>query len=228
MLGVAVCTDSPILARGLESLLAGTPDWRYLGYRRLCEGLLDWVQGLNPDVLILDEDAEFTLAFVAQLHRVAPECRILLWTRGLSGELVDHALEVGIRGVLSKSALPEEAIRALRRAAAGAVSLETAPPSPFVAPPQPVKLTRREEQLLVLVSRGLRNRDIAAALSITEGTVKVYLSRLLHKTGLRNRYQLAVYGTRNLGQVTGGNGYDAMALHPGAPRAGDRATRLCR
>jgi DNA-binding NarL/FixJ family response regulator len=228
MVGIAVCTDSPILARGLESLLQEQADWRYLGFRRSDENLLGWVQSITPDLLVLDEDAEFTLAFVAQLHRAAPSCRILLWTKGLYGELVDHALEVGIRGVLPKSALPEEVMQTLRRVVAGAVSLEGPPPNAFVGPQHPVKLTRREGQLLALVSRGMRNREIAAALSITEGTVKVYLSRLLHKTGLRNRYQLALYGTRNLGQLGGGNGDDAMALHSEVPRAGDRATRWCR
>lgn len=227
MIGVAVCTEAPILARGLESLLEGRSEWRYLGYRRPDEGLAEWVRSVGPQLLLVDDEAEFTLAQVADIHRAVPSCRILLWTRGLPGELADHALEVGIRGSVSKAAQPGEVIEALRRAADGAVSLEAPYEAPTATSPVQVKLTPREGQLLLLVSRGFRNREIASALSITEGTVKVYLSRLLHKTGLRNRYELAVYGTRNLSQLSGGNG-DGMTAASGLPRAGDRATRWCR
>ena len=59
-------------------------------------------------------------------------------------------------------------------------------------------LTRREGQLVSLLSKGLKNREIATALEISEGTVKVYMSRLFQKLGVKDRFELALYGLRNL------------------------------
>ena len=62
---------------------------------------------------------------------------------------------------------------------------------------QALKLTGRERQILTMVSLGMKNKEMASALSISEGTLKVYVSRLLQKTGLRDRHQLALYRLRN-------------------------------
>ncbi len=59
-------------------------------------------------------------------------------------------------------------------------------------------LTRREGQLVSLLSQGLKNKEIATALTISEGTVKVYLSRLFQKLGVKDRFELALYGLKNL------------------------------
>jgi DNA-binding CsgD family transcriptional regulator len=59
-------------------------------------------------------------------------------------------------------------------------------------------LTRREGQLVSLLSQGLKNKEIATALNISEGTVKVYLSRLFQKLGVKDRFELALYGLKNL------------------------------
>jgi len=62
-----------------------------------------------------------------------------------------------------------------------------------------VGLSPRERQLLRLVSQGLSNKQVAATLSIAEGTVKVYFSKLFRKVGVNDRFELALYGLRNLG-----------------------------
>ena len=59
-------------------------------------------------------------------------------------------------------------------------------------------LTRREGQLVALLSQGLKNKEIAYQLSISEGTVKVYMSRLFQKLGVKDRFELALYGLKNL------------------------------
>jgi DNA-binding CsgD family transcriptional regulator len=59
-------------------------------------------------------------------------------------------------------------------------------------------LTRREGQLVTLLSQGLKNKEIAVALNISEGTVKVYLSKLFQKLGVKDRLELALYGLKNL------------------------------
>src|SRR5450432_2214071 len=58
--------------------------------------------------------------------------------------------------------------------------------------------TRSEGQLVTLLAQGLKNKEIATALNISEGTVKVYLSRLFQKLGVKDRFELALYGLKNL------------------------------
>jgi DNA-binding CsgD family transcriptional regulator len=66
-----------------------------------------------------------------------------------------------------------------------------------------VALTKRESQLVSLLSQGLKNKEIATTLTISEGTVKVYLSRLFQKVGVKDRFELALYGLRNLQNMSG-------------------------
>lgn len=71
----------------------------------------------------------------------------------------------------------------------------------FGADPEPVPgvhLTRRENELLALVSEGLKNKEISARMGITPGTVKMYLEKLFDKVGARDRYELALYGLQTL------------------------------
>jgi DNA-binding CsgD family transcriptional regulator len=65
-------------------------------------------------------------------------------------------------------------------------------------------LTRREGQLVTLLPQGLKNKELAYALGITEGTVKVYLSKLFKKLGVNDRFELALYALKNV--VSGQNG----------------------
>jgi DNA-binding NarL/FixJ family response regulator len=58
-------------------------------------------------------------------------------------------------------------------------------------------LTQREAQLVNFLRNGLKNKEIARALGITEGTVKGHLTRLFRKVGVRNRFELALFGLRN-------------------------------
>ena len=62
---------------------------------------------------------------------------------------------------------------------------------------RPVRLSPREQQLVALVSQGLSNKQIASALGISEGTVKVYFSRLFRKVGVSDRFELALFGLQN-------------------------------
>jgi len=66
-----------------------------------------------------------------------------------------------------------------------------------------VALSRRQTQLLSLLVQGLKNREIATELGISEGTVKAYLTTLFEKVGARDRFELALYGLKNLINVRG-------------------------
>jgi DNA-binding CsgD family transcriptional regulator len=80
-----------------------------------------------------------------------------------------------------------------------------------------VALTQREGQLVSLLSQGLKNKEIASTLLISEGTVKVYLSRLFQKVGVKDRFELALFGLKNLttGQLPVGEKGQRAAAMPG-------------
>ena len=61
-----------------------------------------------------------------------------------------------------------------------------------------VALTQRQGQIISLVAQGLKNKEIAFSMGITEGTVKVYLYKLFHKLGMNDRLDMALYGRKNL------------------------------
>jgi DNA-binding CsgD family transcriptional regulator len=93
-------------------------------------------------------------------------------------------------------------------------------------------LTRREGQLVVFLTQGLKNKEIATALGISEGTVKVYLSHLFQKLDVKDRFELAVYGLKNLAAGAGAHEADGLVRnpppYPSLHGADDRAPLLLR
>jgi DNA-binding NarL/FixJ family response regulator len=151
----------------------------------------------RPDLILLDLTAEVTLAALGELKRRMPECKIVLWVNSISTELAFQAMGLGIRGILRKTLPAELQMKCLQKVQAGELWFEKALTDLFLSARR-VDLTRREGQLINLVSRGLKNKEIATALMIEEGSVKVYLSRLFHKVGVKDRFELALFGLRNM------------------------------
>ncbi len=77
------------------------------------------------------------------------------------------------------------------------------------------KLTAREAELVTLLASGLRNKEIAYALGITEGTVKVYLSKLFSKIGVSDRFELALFALRTIGLLPPRTTNAEVAIQPG-------------
>ena len=208
MVRVVVYSDQPILAKGLESLIAGDPA---LELAACCSNVADLREHLaneKPDLAVLDLTSEITSATLGVLQDLAPESKLILWTNTISGDFALQALTIGIRGVLRKT-LPLEAHRqCLHRVSAGELWFEKSLTDSFRAA-QRVSLTQRESQLVAMLVRGLKNKEISSELGITEGTVKVYLSHLFQKSGAKDRFELALQGLKNLGMAgssTGGQG----------------------
>jgi DNA-binding CsgD family transcriptional regulator len=88
-------------------------------------------------------------------------------------------------------------VKCLQKVQAGELWFEKALTDSFLCARR-VALTQREGQLVSLLSQGLKNKEIATTLMISEGTVKVYLSRLFQKVGVKDRFELALFGLKNL------------------------------
>jgi DNA-binding NarL/FixJ family response regulator len=115
----------------------------------------------------------------------------------ISVELACQAVGLGIRGILRKTLPPELQVKCLRQVQAGELWIEKALVDDFISARR-VTLTPREGQLMTLLSQGLKNKEIAFQLRVSEGTVKVYLSRLYQKAGVKDRFELALVSLKNL------------------------------
>jgi two-component system nitrate/nitrite response regulator NarL len=99
--------------------------------------------------------------------------------------------ELGVRGMMQRTLNPDQVRSLLRRVASGEMQIEISPPRANGQLPGHASLTPREREIFAELQKGLRNKQIAAEMGITEGTIKIYLFRLFHKLQVRNRSELS-------------------------------------
>lgn len=197
MASLLLCTDEPILAEGLIRILSGAGDLRLVSWCSSLENLREEIEAHKPELLLVDLTSDVNFSVLSGLHQIAREARIVLWVHSISTELALQAMSLGIRGILRKTLPIETLIRCLTRVNEGELWFEKALTDSIMTARR-YSLTRREGQLVTLLSQGMKNKEIATALNISEGTVKVYLSRLFQKLGVKDRFELALYGLKNL------------------------------
>ena len=100
-----------------------------------------------------------------------------------------------VRGILRKTLLPELQVKCLKKVQAGEPWFEKAIADGIRAERSPV-LTARESQILDLLTQGMKNTEIAAAMSIEEASVRAYFRRLFQKVGAKDRFELALFGLK--------------------------------
>jgi DNA-binding NarL/FixJ family response regulator len=181
---------------------------------------------LRPDVVLMDvrmpgvDGIEATAAIVA-----AGPARVLILTTFDLDEYVLAGLRAGASGFLLKDAPPGDLARAIRTVAAGeAVLAPTATrrlldrfaalaPAPTGPPDVLAELTERERTVFARLAAGRSNREVAAELHLSEGTVKIHVGRILAKLGLRDRVQAVVLA------------YETGVVRPGTSPTADGAGR---
>jgi DNA-binding NarL/FixJ family response regulator len=197
---IAVYTDQPVLVAGLRStlLLEYQCDLQKV-YTTLSEvmGLAGLSREEQPDVLLMDMTPEITFAALSELRRSTANTKIVLLARSISTEFAFQAMGLGVRGIL-RSTLPLEFVgKCLQQVHAGELWFEKALTDRFLSANR-IALKQREGQLVNLLCQGLKNKEIATALMIGEGTVKIYLHRLFKKLGVKDRFELALWGLTNM------------------------------
>jgi DNA-binding NarL/FixJ family response regulator len=147
-----------------------------------------------PDLVLMDLTAGLTFGDLTDVNGRLPGCPVVLWAESMPLDTVFRALEFGVRGIVERSSSAEHLADSLRRVAGGEMQIGFAAAREAVPPRRRVSLTPREREIVMYLRQGLRNKQIAAEMGITEGTVKIYLFRLFHKLGVRNRFELARSG----------------------------------
>ncbi len=197
------CEQQPIVAEGLARVCELANDLRYLGSSPDPSHALHTVQESHPNVLLVDQTMglKSVFQFLADVRSASPSCQSVLWVNDLAEVDCFRALQLGARGVLKKTQPVSSLLECVRSVHSGNLWLENGSPSePALSERRPSpRLTPREREIVHHVCGGMKNREIAVALSITPGTVKVHLMHIFEKTGVKDRFELAVQGRRLLG-----------------------------
>jgi DNA-binding NarL/FixJ family response regulator len=193
---VALYSDQPTLTAGLEAVVAEQEDCTLSGIFTALDLLIEHVQTRRPSVVLLDVTAAVTFCTLSKLKQIVDVAPVILWVEAVSLEFVSKALAIGVRGILRQSLPVELQIKCLRVVAAGDLWVEQTLREQLLAAKR-VRLTRRERQLVSLLAQGLKNKEIAYAMTLGEGTVKVYLTRLFKKVGVDDRFELALFALNN-------------------------------
>jgi two-component system, NarL family, nitrate/nitrite response regulator NarL len=213
---IIVATDEPIVEIGIRALYAyahaNDPQFELLSIEKTHQATLRALTIARPSVVVYGLAGETDLNAVRDLLRASPETSIVLWTRGISTELAHQAVNMGVRGFLGTNSPVERFRECVEVAARGELWMEQSLTMSLLNS-RPVHLSKRQSQLVQLLVQGLKNKEIAAALGITEGTVKAYLTTLFEKVGARDRFELALFGLGmvGLGAAGGGAQVDAAA-----------------
>jgi len=194
---VLLADDHPMIAAALEMLLRDT-DYELAGRARSGADAIAKITRSKPDLVLLDVNMPdgSGLDVMQRLATARSRPKIILLTAGMDDGQVLAADRLAPEGMVLKTSDPTHLLECMDAVVAGkqwidpelASQAQRARERASSAP----SLTPRERELIDLVRQGLRNRDIAAELGVTEGTVKVYLHGIFEKLGVDNRTELAM------------------------------------
>jgi DNA-binding NarL/FixJ family response regulator len=197
---VLVADDHQLMREGTAALIGADERIEVVGLARDGGEAVALAERRRPDVVLLDLNMPGVggLEACARLREdEGPE--VLMLT--VSDEEPDlyAALRVGAAGYLTKDMPPAELIEAVLAVARGEPRIAPAMASRMLAEPDPLEaLSARERDVLSLIAEGLRNREIAERLVISETTVKTHVRHVLEKLRFRNRSEAAAFAARHL------------------------------
>ena len=204
-IGVLIVDDHAVVRQGLRTLLELHEEIEVVG--EAVNGLeaVEQASQLLPDVVLMDlqmpemDGVEAT----RRIRSLSPTTKVIILTSFAEDDNVFPSIKAGAHGYLLKNVSPPDLIKAIQAAHRGEVQLD-----PEIAkrlmdeisarPSKPAAddLTERELDVLRLIARGLKNRDIASELVLSEKTVKTHVSNILSKLHLSDRTQAAIYALR--------------------------------
>jgi DNA-binding NarL/FixJ family response regulator len=227
---LVIVESRELLGIGVREVLDRAPGIEIVAQVQSPDEAMSVIDAAAPDVVLVDVPQEADAAeAVRRMHQGAPDSPLVV----LGGEDDDasiiEAMEVGATAHVAEVAEPAELVATIRRVAEGQDPLK----DELVARPDLVErildnvrdtimadrestnpLTTRELEVLALVAGGLRNREIAQTLAVSEQTVKNHLSTVLHKFGVPNRRQAVAYAVRH-GWLVLREGEDGQAIEVG-------------
>ncbi|MEE1943316.1 response regulator transcription factor [Streptomyces sp. TRM 70361] len=204
---VLVVDDQAVVRAGFVAILAAEADMTVVGEAADGDAAVALAAELTPDLVLMDirMPGMDGLTATRLITRHSSRTRVLVLTTFDLDAYVYEALRAGASGYLLKDSEPEDLLHAIRVVASGDGVLAPAVTGRLIAAfaqgaPVPAEttealgsLTRREHEVLTLVATGLTNAEIGARLELAVGTVKIHVSAVLNKLGLRDRVQATIF-----------------------------------
>lgn len=206
MATLVICDDHHLILSGIQMLLGGDADFRIVATASDGETALQRIGELKPDIALVDVYMPGIdgLGVLARINQNGWPVRVVLLSATITDAQVIEAVAGGAAGIVLKDMASTTLVECLKTVAGGgrwlprhlvasAISrrrAEEREPSPFES------LTRREWEVTRLLADGMPNRDIAAELSISLGTVKIHLHSIYSKLGADNRTAVALMVAR--------------------------------
>jgi DNA-binding NarL/FixJ family response regulator len=204
-ISVLLCDDHPLFLLGLKTFLEHQNGIRIVGEATDADTLLRLATRLQPQIVIMDMSTakknEFSI--LHQLAEFCPETKVIIITGYCDPVDLLRSIRAGAQGYLFKSSDPVLILKAIETVRDGKpwIQREITPQlfdvitdlSKAATVPPIQTLSLREREILRLVAEGLSNKEIANQLHLSVQTVKVYLTRIFHKLGVRNRVEAAQY-----------------------------------
>ena len=201
---LVLCDDHPLILGGLSTLITAEPDFSIAATAEDGEQALDVMRRHLPDIALFDISMPRVsgIALLQQIDREGWPIKAVLLSASISDSQILEAIAAGVAGIVLKDEAPATLVQCLRTVARGGRWL----PPHLVVPAinrgrardiTPLAaLTPRERQVAELGAKGKANREVAAALSISEGTVKIHLHTIYSKLEVDNRTAFAIIFTR--------------------------------
>ena len=192
---VLIADDHPVVRQGLSATLATQADLNVVGEAANGLEAVRMAQSLKPDVILMDLQMPAMDGAVAirQIKQDNPAIQVVVFTAFDTDERILESIQAGAQGYLLKGAPPQEIFRAVRVVADGGSLLQPSIAAKLIsrqmrtAEPPAEHLTDREMEVLRLLARGNRNKEIAETLVISERTVKFHVGVIFQKLGVSNR-----------------------------------------
>ena len=181
--------DHSVMLEGLALLIGRQPDMAVVASATRGERGVELFREVHPDVTLMDLRLPTMsgLEAIEAMCRDRPGARIVVLTMYDGDEHVYQALEAGAVTYLLKDTLAEDLVRVIRAVHRGERPMPPNVAAVLEARKSQPSLTPREVEVVALIAQGMRNKEIAVALGITEQTVKVHVKNVLAKLGVNDR-----------------------------------------
>jgi two-component system response regulator DevR len=206
---ILLVDDHEVVRLGLKSLLERHPQFDVVGEASNAREAIEMVNNIHPDVVVMDIRLPGTSGIEAceEITGRFPDTKVIMLTSYAEDEMLFSSIRAGASGYILKQIGGEDLVRALEAVGRGEAMLDpTVTQRVFQEVRRAVKeeeasafahLSQQEKHVLILVSEGKTNREIAKALFLGEGTVRNYVSSILSKLGVNNRAEAAAYAVQH-------------------------------
>ena len=188
---ILIVDDHPVVREGLAALIERREDMTVVGEANNGREAIELFRRFTPDVTLLDlrmPEVDGVTA-ITGIREFAPTARIVVLTTYDSDEDIYRGLRAGAKAYLLKDTPPQELLDTIRAVHAGQTRIPPEVAAKLAERMTGPELTNRELDVLRLLMAGMSNKQIAAALFISEGTVKTHVNNILGKLGASDRTQ---------------------------------------